>query len=49
MFVDQSFVKFVFKSYENGKDFDNINLDIERGKWIDFVSICQILFFENFE
>ena len=28
MFVDPSFVKFVFESFENGKDFHNMNLDI---------------------
>ena len=28
MFVNPSFVKFVFESFENGKDFHNMNLDI---------------------
>ena len=47
MSIEPNFVKFVFESYENGKS--NINLDIERGKLIDFISACRILFFKNFE
>ena len=48
MFVDRSFVQLVFESYENGKGFHYINQDIERGEWIDFVSVCQILSLKNF-
>ena len=49
MLMDPDFVKFVFVNYENGKDFKNMNLNIERGIRTDFVSVCWILYFENFE
>ena len=31
MLIDPDFVKFIFVNYENGKDFKDMNLNIETG------------------
>ena len=49
MFLNLNFVKFVFENYEDSKDFNNLNLDMERGKRTDFVSAYPIPFSQNFE
>ena len=49
MLIDPDFVKFIFVNYENGKDFKDMNLNIETGTWTGFASVFSIQYFKNFE